>query len=102
MNETFISNKVIFIVGREEDSDPCPLSQRPKSARELREVKAMVKLTAKNPFGADVNVLSWRAWLGLVTFAGVAGVLIVMTKWFAGKAEALKSPADKLYDMIGV
>ena len=60
----------------------------------------MVSLTGKNPFGKDIELLSWKTWVGLGAFAVVVGGLALGVKWVMASGSKVSNPVDAMWSLI--
>lgn len=62
-----------------------------------------ISLTAKNPFGRDVELLSWKTWLGLGAFTVMLVGVGVMYKFASSKVTGVTNAALTAFkDVMGV
>ena len=59
--------------------------------------KMKISLKAKNPFGGDIELASWKNLAGLGLFATMMGVIVVVAVGVKNRAEKLANPIDELW-----
>ena len=59
-----------------------------------------ISLKAKNPFGGDIELASWKNIAGLGLFAGMMGVIVVVAVGVKNRAEKMKNPIDMMWDTV--
>ena len=62
--------------------------------------KMKISLKAKNPFGGDIELASWKTIAGLGLFAGMMGVIVVVASGVKKRAEKIGNPIDELWSTV--
>ena len=59
-----------------------------------------ISLKAKNPFGGDIELASWKTVRGLGLVAGMMGVITVVGVGVKKRAEKIGNPIDDMWNTV--